>query len=75
MKHTKTFDKPFLGAEHEHDDYQEIVLRGHIRNHRAPVGLLKGYRKVDMSEVWSWQKRETFQGSVCLGVIQVLSLN
>ena len=58
MKHTKTFEKLFLGAECEHDDYQMRMFWGTFVTKELRLSLLKGYRIVDVSEVWSWKEEK-----------------
>ena len=58
MKHTKTFEKLFLGAECEHDDYQKRMFWGTFVTKELRLALLKGYRIVDVSEVWSWKEEK-----------------
>ena len=43
LKHTKKFDKLFLGAENEHDDYQARVFWRAFVITELQLGLLKGY--------------------------------
>ena len=58
MKHTKTFVKLFLGAECELDDYQKRMFWGTFVTKELRLALLKGYRIVDVSEVWSWKEEK-----------------
>ena len=58
MNHTKTFEKLFLSAECEHDDYQKRMFWGTFVTKELRLALLKGYRIVDVSEVWSWKEEK-----------------
>ena len=58
MKHTKTFGKLFLGAECEHDGYQERMFWGTFVTKQLRLALLSGYRIADVSEVWSWKEEK-----------------
>ena len=66
MKHTKTFERLFLGAECEDDDYQKRMFWGTFVTEELRLALLKSYRIVDVSEVWSWKEekrsKELFKG-------------
>ena len=58
MKHTKTFEKLLLGAECEHDDYQKRMFWYTFVTKELRLALLKRYRIVDVSEVWSWKEEK-----------------
>ena len=61
MKHSKTFEKLFPGAECQHNDYLKRIFWGTLVTKELRLALLKGYCIVDVSEVWSWKEEKRFK--------------
>ena len=68
VKHAWTLDKLLLVAECVLDDNQETVFWCTFGTTELQLGLLKGYRISDVSEVWWWKKKkpskELFRGCI-----------